>query len=62
MNRDDLDEKTRLDYIRAVKCLAAKPALTDKTLAPGAVNRLDDLTYIHINQTNIIHSVSFPGI
>lgn len=53
---------TRADYIRAVHCLAAKPPLMDKRLAPGAVNRLDDFTYIHINQTNIIHqSVRRPS-
>ncbi|KAI1778390.1 Di-copper centre-containing protein [Hypoxylon cercidicola] len=52
---DDLDAATRDDYVRAVKCMASKPAIVDKTLAPGAVNRLDDFTYIHINQTNTIH-------
>ncbi|KAL7623055.1 hypothetical protein AAE478_006734 [Parahypoxylon ruwenzoriense] len=52
---DELDPATRTDYIRAVKCLASKPATVDKSLAPGAVNRLDDFTYIHINQTNVIH-------
>ncbi|KAI0179204.1 Di-copper centre-containing protein [Hypoxylon sp. FL1284] len=52
---DDIDAATRQDYIRAVKCLASKPALTDKSLASGIVNRLDDFTYIHINQTNTIH-------
>ncbi|KAI6089895.1 Di-copper centre-containing protein [Hypoxylon rubiginosum] len=52
---DDTDAATRKDYVRAVKCLAAKPATVDKTLAPGAVNRLDDFTYIHINQTNSVH-------
>ncbi|KAI1211502.1 Di-copper centre-containing protein [Annulohypoxylon truncatum] len=52
---DDIDAAARADYVRAVKCLAAKPATVDKTLAPGAVNRLDDFTYIHINQTNIVH-------
>ncbi|KAF2635261.1 Di-copper centre-containing protein, partial [Massarina eburnea CBS 473.64] len=46
----------RRDYIRAVRCLADRPALTDKNIAPSAVNRLDDFTYIHINQTNIIHN------
>ncbi|PVH96843.1 Di-copper centre-containing protein [Periconia macrospinosa] len=56
---DEIDDETRLDYIRAVKCLAAKPARTDKNLAPGAVNRLDDFTYIHINQTNIIHNSGY---
>ncbi|OTB07057.1 hypothetical protein M426DRAFT_9133 [Hypoxylon sp. CI-4A] len=52
---DDLDLATRADYIRAVKCLAAKPATVDKTIAPGAVNRLDDFTWIHDNQTDLIH-------
>ncbi|KAK8023515.1 tyrosinase [Apiospora rasikravindrae] len=56
---DDLEDETRKDYIRAVHCLANKPALTDKSLAPGAVNRLDDFTYIHINQTNIIHQSGY---
>ncbi|KAK8103300.1 Di-copper centre-containing protein [Apiospora sp. TS-2023a] len=56
---DDLDDETRKDYIRAVHCLANKPALADKSLAPGAVNRLDDFTYIHINQTNIIHQSGY---
>jgi tyrosinase len=39
-----------------VHCLANKPARNSKALVPGAVNRLDDLTYIHINQTNIVHN------
>ncbi|KAI0165252.1 Di-copper centre-containing protein [Hypoxylon sp. FL1284] len=56
---DDLDDVTRLDYIRAVHCLAAKPPKTDRGLAPGIVNRLDDFTYIHINQTNIIHQSGY---
>ncbi|KAI0891457.1 Di-copper centre-containing protein [Annulohypoxylon nitens] len=56
---DETDDVTRADYIRAVHCLAAKPPLTDKRLAPGAVNRLDDFTYIHINQTNIIHQSGY---
>lgn len=61
-DRDEIDDATRRDYIRAVKCLAEKPSRTDKKLAPGAVNRLDDFTYIHINQTNIIHgTVGHPS-
>lgn len=50
-----MDDSTRTDYIRAVQCLASKPPKMDRSLARGAVNRLDDFTYIHINQTNIIH-------
>ncbi|KAF1960960.1 Di-copper centre-containing protein, partial [Byssothecium circinans] len=56
---DEIDDETRSDYIRAVQCLAAKPAKTDKSIAPGAVNRLDDFTYIHINRTNIIHNSGY---
>ncbi|KAI0838701.1 Di-copper centre-containing protein [Hypoxylon sp. FL0890] len=52
---DNIDDATRSDYVRAVKCLAAKPATVDKSIAPGAVNRLDDFTWIHDNQTNRIH-------
>jgi hypothetical protein len=59
--RDDLKDPERRDYIRAVKCLAAKPTTVDKSVAPGAVNRLDDFVFIHINQTNVVHnSVSLP--
>lgn len=39
-----------------MKCLAASPGTVGKALAPGTVNRLDDFTYIHINQTNTIHN------
>ncbi|KAI1653456.1 Di-copper centre-containing protein [Daldinia decipiens] len=56
---DNLDDATRADYLRAVKCLATKPPTMDTSLAPGAVNRLDDFTYIHINQTNIIHQSGY---
>ncbi|KAI1207613.1 Di-copper centre-containing protein [Annulohypoxylon truncatum] len=56
---DEIDNATRVDYIRAVHCLAAKPPLMDMRLAPGAVNRLDDFTYIHINQTNFIHQSGY---
>ncbi|KAI1136458.1 Di-copper centre-containing protein [Hypoxylon sp. FL0543] len=56
---DALDDVTRTDYLRAVNCLAARPPLMNTTLAPGAVNRLDDFTYIHINQTNIIHESGY---
>ncbi|KAI2463914.1 Di-copper centre-containing protein [Annulohypoxylon bovei var. microspora] len=56
---DETDDVTRADYIRAVHCLAAKSPLMDTKFAPGAVNRLDDFTYIHINQTNIIHQSGY---
>ncbi|OTB02039.1 hypothetical protein M426DRAFT_74842 [Hypoxylon sp. CI-4A] len=56
---DTLDVPTRADYLRAVNCLAAKPARTPKSIVPGVVNRLDDFTAIHINQTNIIHQSGY---
>ncbi|KAI1101599.1 Di-copper centre-containing protein [Jackrogersella minutella] len=56
---DETDDVTRADYIRAVHCLAAKRPKMDTSLAPGAVNRLDDFTYTHINQTNIIHQSGY---
>ncbi|KAI0382509.1 Di-copper centre-containing protein [Hypomontagnella monticulosa] len=56
---EDMDDSTRTDYIRAVQCLASKPPKMDRSLARGAVNRLDDFTYIHINQTNIIHQSGY---
>ncbi|KAI1412844.1 Di-copper centre-containing protein [Hypoxylon sp. FL1857] len=56
---DEIDDVTRADYLRAVNCLAARPPLSNTTLAPGIVNRLDDFTYVHINQTNIIHESGY---
>ena len=47
-----LEERT--SYLEAVKCLHSSPSTSDKSLVPGARNRLDDFTYSHINQTNFI--------
>ncbi|KAI3336666.1 Di-copper centre-containing protein [Xylariaceae sp. AK1471] len=45
----------RKEYIRAVKCLMAKPSIADPTFAPGARSRYDDFVAVHINQTLSIH-------
>jgi len=50
-----LSKKQRKDYIKAVKCLQEKPALTPSTLASGAKSRFDDFVATHINQTMTIH-------
>lgn len=63
MYRDNLNETERAQYIDAVKCLRAKPAITPQSVAAGALNRMDDFTVQHVNQTLFIHfSVSLsPG-
>ncbi|KAK6437493.1 hypothetical protein LTR95_006310 [Oleoguttula sp. CCFEE 5521] len=43
------------DYIRAVKCLQSKPALSSATV-PGAKTRYDDFVGVHIQQTFTIHA------
>ena len=53
--RDSLTNTERSQYIDAIKCLRAKPALTDRLVTPGAINRMDDFTLQHVNQTLFIH-------
>ena len=53
--RDNLNNTERAQYIDAIKCLRAKPALTPESIAAGAVNRMDDFTVQHMNQTLFIH-------
>ena len=50
-----LSKKQRKNYIKAVKCLQSKPALTPSTVASGAKTRFDDFVVTHINQTMTIH-------
>lgn len=45
----------RKDYIDAVLCLATKPSIIPLGLVPGALNRRDDFTAVHINQTFGVH-------
>ncbi|KLU82363.1 hypothetical protein MAPG_01435 [Magnaporthiopsis poae ATCC 64411] len=45
----------RKDYIKAVKCLMAKPSKSPSSFAPGARSRFDDFVAVHINQTLSIH-------
>ncbi|KAK4206575.1 tyrosinase [Rhypophila decipiens] len=48
-------------YIKAVKCILAKPSLNSgepfNTTATGVISRYDDLVYTHIQQTYSIHYV-----
>ena len=45
----------KLDYIRAVNCLAKLPAKTPASVAPGAKSHYDDLVVTHIQQSLSIH-------
>lgn len=61
MYRDNLNETERAQYIDAVKCLRAKPAITPQSVAAGAVNRMDDFTVQHVNQTLFMHASVSPS-
>lgn len=45
----------RKDYIDAVLCLYHKPSKIPHGEVPGAINRRDDFTAVHINQTFGVH-------
>ncbi|PPQ86638.1 hypothetical protein CVT25_006822 [Psilocybe cyanescens] len=44
-------------YLDAVQCILKKPAITPKSVSPGAVGRFDDFVTTHILQTFSIHYV-----
>ncbi|KAF2680037.1 Di-copper centre-containing protein [Lentithecium fluviatile CBS 122367] len=52
----DLSNKTRLEYIKAVKCLARLPSKIDPAKAPGARSRYDDFEAAHIIHTTTVHA------
>ncbi|KAL8741878.1 MAG: hypothetical protein Q9184_008332, partial [Pyrenodesmia sp. 2 TL-2023] len=45
----------RKNYIKAVQCLATKPARSDPKIVPGARSRFDDFVGSHIQQGYNIH-------
>ncbi|KAF5311053.1 hypothetical protein D9619_008149 [Psilocybe cf. subviscida] len=52
-----LSKKAQKNYLDAVQCILAKPAITPSKVAPGAVARYDDFIVTHILQTYSIHYV-----
>ena len=54
-SRGSLGKHERLDYIRAVKCLREKPALSTQAYASGARSRFDDWDATHIKVSNNVH-------
>ncbi|KAK9420202.1 putative Tyrosinase copper-binding domain-containing protein [Seiridium unicorne] len=53
--RHTLTDLEKADYLQAEKCLLAAPAKGG--VVDGAVTRWDELHWVHITQSNIIHSV-----
>ncbi|MCJ1314108.1 hypothetical protein MMC25_007788 [Agyrium rufum] len=45
----------RKEYTEAVICLSKKPSMIPAGQIPGAINRRDDFTAVHINQTFGVH-------
>lgn len=54
-SRSALSKHEKLNYIDAVKCLHAKPALTPSAIAGGAKSRFDDFIVTHVKQTKWVH-------
>ncbi|KAK4129026.1 Di-copper centre-containing protein [Parathielavia appendiculata] len=50
-----LSEYEKSSYLRAVKCILNKPALTPAFNNTGVISRYDDLVYTHIQQTFDMH-------
>ncbi|KAK9773957.1 putative Tyrosinase copper-binding domain-containing protein [Seiridium cardinale] len=50
-----LTDLEKADYLKAEKCLLAAPAKGG--VVDGAVTRWDELHWVHITQSNVIHSV-----
>ncbi|KAL8686040.1 MAG: hypothetical protein Q9224_005571 [Gallowayella concinna] len=50
-----MSKSDRKNYINAVKCLAKKPAKSDKKIVPGARSRFDDFVASHIQLAYEIH-------
>ncbi|EAU89582.1 hypothetical protein CC1G_02471 [Coprinopsis cinerea okayama7 len=53
----DLTKKQRRDYIRAVKCLQAKPSTAFNPPRPGVVSRYDEFQASHYDLAHHIHPV-----
>ncbi len=53
--RRTLSTREKASYIKAVKCILHKPALTPKFNNTGVLSRYDDLVYTHIQQTFSVH-------
>ncbi|KAF2713594.1 Di-copper centre-containing protein [Pleomassaria siparia CBS 279.74] len=54
----DLTKEERLEYIRAVKCILAKPSKLPAGKYPGAVSRYDDFVVVHMNMTPSVHGTA----
>lgn len=54
--RTTLNTTTQKSFISAIYCLAALPALTPPTHAPGARFLYDDFIVTHIDQTPFVHA------
>jgi len=54
INRRTLSKKEKKSYISAIHCLASKPNVIPKDVAPGAVSLYDSLV--------ATHTIAFPDV
>ncbi|KAK5651116.1 hypothetical protein OQA88_13255 [Cercophora sp. LCS_1] len=50
-----LSASQRKNFIAAVNCLTTKPSILPNGTAPGSFSVFDDFTYVHMQQTNLVH-------
>lgn len=55
VNRSDLSEEQRQEYITAVKCLMKLPPKANTTTFPGALSRFDDWVAFHMTHAMQLH-------
>lgn len=55
VNRSDLPEESRQEYVAAVKCLMKLPPTVDKERFPGALSRYDDFVAYHMTHAMQLH-------
>ncbi len=55
VNRSDLSEMQRQEYVAAVNCLTKLPPRSNQTKFPGALSRFDDFVAFHMTHAMQLH-------